>query len=50
MYPESDFMKHRQRLSRSCPNYEQCRCDLYGWCGPLASGETLRPKITTESE
>ncbi|THZ13665.1 hypothetical protein D6C89_10426 [Aureobasidium pullulans] len=34
----------------NCPNYEQCRCDLYGWCGPLASGETLRPKITTESE
>ena len=27
----------------SCPNYEQCRCDLYGWCGPLFSGDTLQP-------
>ncbi|PYH46447.1 DUF3431 domain-containing protein [Aspergillus saccharolyticus JOP 1030-1] len=25
-----------------CPRYEQCRCDTYGWCGPLASGETLQ--------
>lgn len=25
----------------SCPPYEQCRCDNYGWCGPLASEETL---------
>ncbi|PYH76645.1 hypothetical protein BO82DRAFT_358969 [Aspergillus uvarum CBS 121591] len=24
-----------------CPRYEQCRCDAYGWCGPLVSGETL---------
>ncbi|KAI5270548.1 hypothetical protein E4T47_06066 [Aureobasidium subglaciale] len=30
----------------NCPNYEQCRCDLYGWCGPLASGEVLIPKYT----
>jgi hypothetical protein len=27
----------------SCPDHDQCRCDLYGWCGPLASGQTLRP-------
>lgn len=26
----------------SCPRYEQCRCDVYGWCGPLKSGETLQ--------
>ncbi|CAG7927692.1 unnamed protein product [Penicillium olsonii] len=26
-----------------CPVYEQCRCDNYGWCGPLSSGETLTP-------
>ncbi|CAG8919468.1 unnamed protein product [Penicillium salamii] len=26
-----------------CPIYEQCRCDNYGWCGPLASGEILTP-------
>ncbi|KAK9848648.1 hypothetical protein MYU51_015679 [Penicillium brevicompactum] len=26
-----------------CPTYEQCRCDNYGWCGPLASGDTLIP-------
>ncbi|KAJ5185411.1 hypothetical protein N7472_010251, partial [Penicillium cf. griseofulvum] len=26
-----------------CPVYEQCRCDNYGWCGPLSSGETLMP-------
>ncbi|KAI9925300.1 hypothetical protein MW887_006227 [Aspergillus wentii] len=25
-----------------CPRYEQCRCDAYGWCGPLPSGETLQ--------
>ncbi|KAL4986593.1 hypothetical protein BDW68DRAFT_162901 [Aspergillus falconensis] len=26
-----------------CPRYEQCRCDVYGWCGPLAdTGETLQ--------
>ncbi|KAI9036627.1 DUF3431 domain-containing protein [Aspergillus affinis] len=25
-----------------CPRFEQCRCDTYGWCGPLASGETLQ--------
>ncbi|KAB8238027.1 DUF3431 domain-containing protein [Aspergillus alliaceus] len=25
-----------------CPRYEQCRCDTYGWCGPLPSGETLQ--------
>ncbi|KAE8146863.1 hypothetical protein BDV25DRAFT_161643 [Aspergillus avenaceus] len=25
-----------------CPRYEQCRCDVYGWCGPLPSGETLQ--------
>ncbi|CDM28463.1 hypothetical protein DTO013E5_1075 [Penicillium roqueforti] len=24
-----------------CPLYEQCRCDNYGWCGPLPSGKTL---------
>ncbi|OJJ50681.1 hypothetical protein ASPZODRAFT_86227 [Penicilliopsis zonata CBS 506.65] len=24
-----------------CPSYEQCRCDVYGWCGPLESGMTL---------
>ncbi|KAJ5950332.1 uncharacterized protein N7479_008745 [Penicillium vulpinum] len=24
-----------------CPIYEQCRCDNYGWCGPLPSGKTL---------
>lgn len=28
-------------LLNSCPRYEQCRCDNYGWCGPLASGERL---------
>ncbi|KAG9948853.1 hypothetical protein KCU85_g4758, partial [Aureobasidium melanogenum] len=26
-----------------CPEYEQCRCDNYGWCGPLSSGRTLKP-------
>ncbi|CAI7640528.1 unnamed protein product [Penicillium palitans] len=26
-----------------CPDYEQCRCDNYGWCGPLPSGKTLTP-------
>lgn len=26
-----------------CPRYEQCRCDVYGWCGPLPSGEVLTP-------
>ncbi|KAF4769833.1 hypothetical protein N7455_006249 [Penicillium solitum] len=26
-----------------CPVYEQCRCDNYGWCGPLPSGKTLTP-------
>ncbi|KAK9625591.1 hypothetical protein V6000_007092 [Aspergillus fumigatus] len=25
-----------------CPRFEQCRCDVYGWCGPLANGETLQ--------
>ncbi|PTU24500.1 hypothetical protein P175DRAFT_0429125, partial [Aspergillus ochraceoroseus IBT 24754] len=26
-----------------CPGYEQCRCDVYGWCGPLAgTGKTLQ--------
>ncbi|KAJ5652694.1 hypothetical protein N7507_010120 [Penicillium longicatenatum] len=25
-----------------CPRFEQCRCDTYGWCGPLPSGETLQ--------
>ncbi|PKY03341.1 hypothetical protein P168DRAFT_271417 [Aspergillus campestris IBT 28561] len=25
-----------------CPRFEQCRCDVYGWCGPLPSGETLQ--------
>ncbi|KAG9529736.1 hypothetical protein KCU93_g3148, partial [Aureobasidium melanogenum] len=30
----------------NCPNYEQCRCDMYGWCGPLASGEVLKPSFT----
>ncbi|OQE15472.1 hypothetical protein PENSTE_c028G09484 [Penicillium steckii] len=24
-----------------CPRFEQCRCDNYGWCGPLPSGEVL---------
>ncbi|WPH04682.1 Hypothetical protein R9X50_00757500 [Acrodontium crateriforme] len=27
----------------TCPVYEQCRCDLYGWCGPLKSGRTYVP-------
>lgn len=27
----------------SCPRLEQCRCDNYGWCGPLPSGEILTP-------
>ena len=27
----------------SCPRVEQCRCDNFGWCGPLESGEVLRP-------
>lgn len=27
----------------SCPRLEQCRCDLYGWCGPLPNGEILTP-------
>ncbi|KAI5236967.1 hypothetical protein E4T42_09314, partial [Aureobasidium subglaciale] len=27
----------------NCPQYDQCRCDNYGWCGPLASGKVLRP-------
>ncbi|CRG92031.1 hypothetical protein PISL3812_09086 [Talaromyces islandicus] len=26
-----------------CPRLEQCRCDNYGWCGPLPSGEILTP-------
>lgn len=26
-----------------CPRFEQCRCDIYGWCGPLPSGEVLQP-------
>ncbi|EAW06711.1 DUF3431 domain-containing protein [Aspergillus clavatus NRRL 1] len=25
-----------------CPRFEQCRCDVYGWCGPLADGEVLQ--------
>lgn len=25
-----------------CPRYEQCRCDVYGWCGPLPSGEMMK--------
>ncbi|KAJ5129091.1 hypothetical protein N7526_007257 [Penicillium atrosanguineum] len=25
-----------------CPRFEQCRCDTYGWCGPLPSGEMLQ--------
>ncbi|KAJ5084457.1 hypothetical protein NUU61_009036 [Penicillium alfredii] len=27
--------------SINCPETLQCRCDNYGWCGPLASGQTL---------
>ncbi|EAS32129.3 uncharacterized protein CIMG_03153 [Coccidioides immitis RS] len=26
-----------------CPQYNQCRCDNYGWCGPLQSGDILTP-------
>ncbi|KAF3398804.1 hypothetical protein DPV78_006195 [Talaromyces pinophilus] len=26
-----------------CPRLEQCRCDNYGWCGPLPDGEILIP-------
>ncbi|KAJ5151704.1 hypothetical protein N7492_009999 [Penicillium capsulatum] len=32
-----------------CPRYEQCRCDVYGWCGPLKSGETLQA-VTVQSK
>ncbi|OKO99158.1 hypothetical protein PENSUB_8545 [Penicillium subrubescens] len=28
-----------------CPRFEQCRCDVYGWCGPLPSGESLQAVI-----
>lgn len=28
-------------IGHSCPRFEQCRCDVYGWCGPLPSGEVL---------
>ncbi|KAJ5261369.1 hypothetical protein N7478_011964 [Penicillium angulare] len=31
-----------------CPRYEQCRCDVYGWCGPLPSGEMLTPATKNE--
>lgn len=30
----------------NCPDYEQCRCDLYGWCGPLTTGKVLKPSFT----
>ncbi|KAJ5085412.1 hypothetical protein N7532_010183, partial [Penicillium argentinense] len=32
-----------------CPRFEQCRCDTYGWCGPLPSGEILHPVKKDES-
>nr|POE46732.1 hypothetical protein CFP56_70964 [Quercus suber] len=25
-----------------CPDFNQCRCDVYGWCGPFPSGETFQ--------
>ncbi|KAJ5195237.1 uncharacterized protein N7498_008675 [Penicillium cinerascens] len=31
-----------------CPRYEQCRCDTYGWCGPLQSGEMLQPVMRSD--
>ena len=30
----------------SCPRFEQCRCDVYGWCGPLPSGESFQAVIS----
>lgn len=27
----------------SCPPFEQCRCDLFGWCGPLPA--SYRPLV-----
>jgi hypothetical protein len=32
-------------IINSCPRFEQCRCDVYGWCGPLPSGESLQAVI-----
>lgn len=31
----------------SCPDVNQCRCDLYGWCGPnpATNGEILEPFV-----
>ncbi|KAJ5175429.1 uncharacterized protein N7482_001306, partial [Penicillium canariense] len=33
-----------------CPRFEQCRCDVYGWCGPLPSGESLQAVIKNEHQ
>lgn len=35
-------------VNHSCPRYEQCRCDTYGWCGPLPSGEVLQPVMRND--